>query len=77
MGKYIEYTLRGIFNILFSLNQKDSFWIAKGFVLGCKRTHFGQPKESFCKAKGLHFDYLKRHWNILYKYFILINKMLL
>ncbi len=58
MGKYIEYTLRGILNILFLLNQKDSFWIAKGFVLGCKRTRFEQQKESFCKAKGLHFDYL-------------------
>ena len=58
MGKYIEYTLRGILNILFLLNQKDSFWSAKGFVLGCKRTRFEQQKESFCKAKGLHFDYL-------------------
>ena len=58
MGKYIEYTLRGILNILFLLNQKDSFWSAKGLVLDCKRTRFEEQKESFCKAKGLHFDYL-------------------
>lgn len=62
MSKYIEYTLRSIFNILFPLNQNDSFWIAKGFVLGCKRTRFERQKESFCKAKGLHSDYLiKKH----------------
>lgn len=55
MDKYIEYTLRSIINILFPLNQKDSFWIAKGLVLGSKRIRFEQQKESFCKAKGLHF----------------------
>lgn len=55
MGKYIEYTMRSIFNILFSLNQKESFWTIKGLVLGSKRTRFEQQKESFCKAKGLHF----------------------
>ena len=27
----------------------------KGLVLGSKRTRFEQQKESFCKAKGLHF----------------------
>lgn len=40
MGKYIEYTMRSIFNIFFSLNQKESFWTIKGFVLDCKRSPF-------------------------------------
>ena len=28
MGKYIEYTLRSIFNILFPLNKNEFFWIS-------------------------------------------------
>ena len=38
-------------------SQKDSFWIAKGVVLGSKRSRFEHQKESFCKAKGLHSDF--------------------
>ena len=40
MGKYIEYTLRGIFNILFSLNQKD--YILTNYFLLCVGTTFFQ-----------------------------------
>ena len=35
------------------VSQKDSFWVAKGFVLKCKRTPFRMQKDSFWKAKGL------------------------
>ena len=33
--------------------QKDSFWLAKGFVLECKRTRFGMQKDPFWSAKGV------------------------
>lgn len=33
--------------------QKDSFWVAKGLVLGCKRTRFGMQKDPFWNVKGV------------------------
>ena len=33
--------------------QKDSFWLAKGLVLECKRTRFGMQKDPFWSAKGV------------------------
>ena len=36
-------------------SQKDSFSTLKGFVLICKRTPFDLQKDSFWRAKGLHF----------------------
>ena len=43
--------------VLFALpsKKKESFWLAKGLVLYCKRTPFTLQKDSFCKLKGLHF----------------------
>ena len=32
--------------------QKDSFWLAKGLLLACKRTRFDEQKDSFWNAKG-------------------------
>ena len=37
--------MRGIFNILFLLNQKDSLWIAKGLVLNSKRSPSARQKD--------------------------------
>ena len=39
MGRFFKRTPLGF--------QKDSFWSAKGLVLGCKRTRFGVQKDSF------------------------------
>lgn len=33
--------------------QKDSFWLAKGVVLACKRTRFDEQKDPFWNAKGV------------------------
>ena len=33
--------------------QKDSFWLAKGLVLHCKRTPFTQQKDYIWRAKGV------------------------
>ena len=33
--------------------QKDSFWLAKGFVLMGKRTRFRMQKDPFWNAKGV------------------------
>ena len=32
--------------------QKESFCTAKGLLFACKRTRFGEQKDSFWKAKG-------------------------
>ena len=33
--------------------QKDSFWLAKGLVLRCKRTPFTQQKDYIWRPKGV------------------------
>ncbi len=37
--------------------EKDSFWLSKGPLLGCKRTPFAMQNEPFWKAKGLLLFY--------------------
>ena len=42
-----------------SKNKKDSFWLAKGVLLVCKRSPFGEQKGYIWKAKGLLFFNVK------------------
>ena len=41
-----------------SKNKKDSFWLAKGVLLVCKRGPFRVQKDSFWSAKGVLLEML-------------------
>ena len=40
-------------------NKKDSFWLAKGVLLVCKRSPFGEQKGYIWKAKGVLLESVK------------------